>query len=180
MNTKTLLCAGFAGVLIFSGCAEMGEAGGKPADVSAQTYTRSAALGVSSVLEATVVSSRPVKIESGPTAPQVGTATGVAVGGVAGSAIGNGKVSLLSSIVGAIAGGVAGHAIGNAVGNTDGQEIVVRMAGTRMLQSIVQAGKEVFTPGQAVFVITGNGTARVTAAGSEGQASPTALKKLGG
>ena len=61
---------------------------------------------------------------------------------------------------GALGGAALGAVGANNIGNQDGVEVVVRLDSGRTL-AVVQGADMVFTPGQQVMVLRGNGTTRV-------------------
>ena len=107
----------------------------------------------------TIVSMRPVTIQTDKSSGFGGLAGG-AVGGVAGSTIGGGKGQILTTIGGAILGAVAGNAVENQVGKTRGVEITVRLDNgeTRV---VAQADDIPLSNGQRVRLVSGNGPTRV-------------------
>lgn len=137
--------------LALAGCASQSASG--------SVYTYGQAQQEQIVRYGTVVSVRPVVIQSDQSSG-VGALGGGALGGVAGSAIGGGKGQILTSIGGALLGGLAGNAIENQANRTQGLEITVRLDNgeTRV---IAQANDIALTSGQRVQVISGGGPTRV-------------------
>ncbi|WP_368639743.1 glycine zipper 2TM domain-containing protein [Castellaniella ginsengisoli] len=154
-STRAVRLAAIAGVslslLILGGCANQ--------SASSSTYTYGQAQQEQIVRYGTVVSVRPVTIQSDKSSG-VGALGGAALGGVAGSAIGGGRGQILASIGGALLGGLAGNAVENQVGKTRGLEITVRLDNgeTRV---IAQADDVALSSGQRVQVISGGGPTRV-------------------
>ncbi|MCZ4328410.1 glycine zipper 2TM domain-containing protein [Castellaniella denitrificans] len=138
-------------LLALAGCANQ--------TASSSVYTYGQAQQEQIVRYGTVVSVRPVVIQSDKSSG-VGALGGAALGGVAGSAIGGGRGQILTSIGGALLGGLAGNAIENQVGKTNGLEITVRLDNgeTRV---IAQAADVALSSGQRVQVISGGGPTRV-------------------
>lgn len=138
-------------LLALAGCANQSASG--------SVYTYGQAQQEQVVRYGTVVSVRPVVIQSARTSG-VGAAAGGALGGVAASSIGGGSGQILASIGGALIGGLAGNAIENEVNKTQGLEITVRLDNgeTRV---IAQASDIPLSSGQRVQVISGAGPSRV-------------------
>ncbi len=149
---RGLAAAGVAASLaVLAGCANH--------SASSSTYTYGQAQQEQIVRYGTVVSVRPVTIQTDKSSG-VGMVAGAAVGGVAGSTIGGGTGRILSSMGGAILGGLAGNAIENATTKTNGIEVTVRLDNgeTRV---IAQAADVPLSSGQRVQVISGGGPTRV-------------------
>jgi outer membrane lipoprotein SlyB len=138
-------------VLTLAGCASQ--------SASSSVYTYGQAQQEQIVRYGTVVSVRPVVIQSDRSSG-VGALGGAALGGVAGSAIGGGRGQILTTIGGALLGGLAGNAVENQANKTQGLEITVRLDNgeTRV---IAQANDVPLSSGQRVQVISGGGPTRV-------------------
>ncbi|WP_417252130.1 glycine zipper 2TM domain-containing protein [Castellaniella sp.] len=138
-------------LLALAGCANQSASG--------SVYTYGQAQQEQIVRYGTVVSVRPVVIQSDKSSG-IGALAGGALGGVAGSSIGGGRGQILTSIGGALLGGLAGNAVENQVGKTQGLEITVRLDNgeTRV---IAQANDIQLSSGQRVQVISGGGPTRV-------------------
>ncbi len=80
------------------------------ASLTGDSYSRTQARQMQTVLEGTIVSVRHVKIDGSQTTG-AGTVAGAALGGVAGGAVGKGYGSVAAAVVGAVAGGFIGNAI---------------------------------------------------------------------
>jgi outer membrane lipoprotein SlyB len=129
---------------------------------SPDVVQRGDAQRLSSVQDATVLSVRPVTVDGSQSG--VGAMTGGVLGGLAGSSHSSGNESVAIGVIGAVAGAVAGHAIERAATREDAVEILLQMRGGER-RAIVQArAAEVFQPGDAVILVTTNGTTRVTKA----------------
>ncbi|MDE2396217.1 MAG: hypothetical protein KGL43_09890 [Burkholderiales bacterium] len=117
---------------------------------------------LSSVIDATVLSVRPVRIDGSQSG--IGAAAGAMVGNVAGSGVGGERDSFVGGILGAVIGGVVGNAFERGSTSQAGVEIVVQTrAGQR--EAVVQAlGSERFAPGDAVMLIDTGGRVTVTKA----------------
>jgi len=149
---RVLATAGLsASVLVLAGCANQSASG--------SVYTYGQAQQEQIVRYGTVVSVRPVVIQSNQSSG-VGAVGGAALGGVAGSAIGGGRGQILTTIGGALLGGLAGNAVENQAGKTQGLEVTVRLDNgeTRV---IAQANDIRLGAGQRVQVISGGGPTRV-------------------
>jgi outer membrane lipoprotein SlyB len=126
---------------------------------SPDVVSRNEAQRLSTVLDAVVLSTRPVVVEG--TQSGIGGAAGAVVGGVAGSSVGGRRESVAAGVVGAVVGGVVGNLTERAATREDALEILVQLRnGDR--RSVVQAkASESFTPGDAVILVTTNGRVRV-------------------
>ena len=130
---------------------------------SPDVIQRGDAQRLSTVVDAVVLSVRPVTVEGSQSG--VGAAAGGAVGGIAGyGAGGSQREAQVIGIVGAVAGAVAGNVIERAGTREEAYEILVQLKnGDR--RAIVQGkGAEVFEPGEAVIMITTSGKVRVVKA----------------
>ncbi|CAM5783052.1 glycine zipper 2TM domain-containing protein [Castellaniella caeni] len=138
-------------VLALAGCANQSASG--------SVYSYGQAQQEQVVRYGTVVSVRPVVIQSDQSSG-VGALAGGALGGVAGSAIGGGRGQILTTIGGALLGGLAGNAAENQVNKTQGLEITVRLDNgeTRV---VAQANDIQLSSGQRVQVISGGGPTRI-------------------
>lgn len=134
-----------------------------PRSSSGSDYGRGGAMVNGSATEGVVVNVRAVRIEAGSTATTTGRALGATVGAIAGQSVGTGNARLVTGVLGGLLGGVAGDYAVDKVADTVGQEIVVRLKDGRMAV-ITQAGEERFARGDNVFIISGNGSTRVTKA----------------
>lgn len=123
---------------------------------------------LSSVLDGTVLSLRPVVVEG--TQSGIGATAGGVVGGVAGSSVGGSREAVAVGIIGAVVGGVVGNAVERFGTREQAVEIIVQLrSGER--RSIVQAqASEELKPGDAVILVTTGGKVRVTKAPAGGSA----------
>jgi len=133
------------------------------ASSSPDVIQRGDAQRLSTVVDAVVLSVRPVTVEGNQSG--VGAATGGVVGGIAGyGAGGSQREGQIIGILGAAAGAVAGNVIERAATREEANEILVQLNNGER-RAIVQAkGEEVFQPGEAVLLITSSGKVRVTKA----------------
>lgn len=118
---------------------------------------------MSSVIDAVVLSVRPVTVE-GQQSGIGGTAGGV-VGAIAGGSMGGGRRdSAVGSVLGAVAGAVVGNAIERSSTREEAVEVLVQLrSGER--RAVVQAkGGEELRTGDPVIIVTTGGKARVTRA----------------
>lgn len=129
---------------------------------SPDVVSRNEAQRLSSIVDATVLSVRPVTVEG--TQSGLGAAAGSVVGGVAGSSVGGHRDSIVAGVLGAVVGGVIGNAAERMGTREDAVEVLVQLrSGER--RSVVQAkGNEVLAPGDAVIMVTTGGKVRVTKA----------------
>lgn len=133
------------------------------ASSSPDVIQRSDAQRMSVVEDGTVLSVRSVTVEGSQSG--AGAATGGVVGGLAGyGAGGNQREGQIIGVLGAVAGVVAGNAVERMSTREDAFEILVQLKnGDRRV--VVQAkGMEVFTPGDAVVLVTTGGKVRVAKA----------------
>lgn len=138
-------------VAVLAGCAQH--------SASSSVYTYGQAQQEQIVRNGTVVSVRPITIQTDRSSG-VGMVGGAALGGVAGSAIGGGKGRTLTTIGGALLGGLAGNVVEDQVTKRQGLEITVQLDNgeTRV---IAQEADVPISAGQRVRVISGGGPTRV-------------------
>jgi outer membrane lipoprotein SlyB len=129
---------------------------------SPDVVSRGDAQRLSTVVDATVISVRPVVVEGSQSG--IGATAGGVVGGVAGSSVGGRRDGIVGGVLGAVVGGVVGNAVERMGTREEALEILVQLrSGER--RSIVQArGSESIGPGDAVVIVTTGGKARVTRA----------------
>jgi outer membrane lipoprotein SlyB len=137
---------------VLTGCAS---------DLSGESYSRSEARTVQTVLYGQITHLRPVQIEG--TKTPIGAGAGAAVGGIAGSSIRGGKTGQVMAVIGAVAGGLAGAAIEEGVTRTTGVEITLKMDDGRSI-AIVQrlSPNERYAVGERVRVISSGQATRVS------------------
>lgn len=129
---------------------------------SPDVISRHDAQRMSTLVDATVLSLRPVVVEGSQSG--IGAVAGSVVGGVAGGSVGGSRESLAVGVIGAVVGGVIGNAVERAGTREQAYEIVVQLKNGER-RSIVQAqGAEAFRPGDAVVLVTTGGKVRVTRA----------------
>ena len=129
---------------------------------SPDVISRSDAQRMSTVVDATVLSVRPVKVDGSQSGG--GAVAGGVVGGIAGASVGGRRESAAIGVLGAVAGAVVGNAIERTATREDSLEIMVQLRnGDR--RAIVQAkGSESFNPGDAVIIVTTGSKVRVSRA----------------
>ena len=145
---------------------------GACATSSPDVVSRSEAQRLSSVVDAVVLTTRPVVIDGSQSG--VGAVTGGVVGGVAGGSVGGRRESLAVGVIGAVIGGVVGNAVERGTTREEAVEILVQLRnGDR--RSVVQAkAGETFAPGDAVILVTTNGRVRVSKAPAVGAPAASA------
>lgn len=121
---------------------------------------RGEAQTMSTVLDATVLAVRPIKIDGSQSG--AGAVAGGAIGAIAGSSVGGHREGAVVGILGAVAGGVIGNLVERSATTEDGIEIMVQLrSGER--RAIVQAkGAETFNPGDAVIIVSTGSRVRVS------------------
>lgn len=126
---------------------------------SPDVVSRNDAQRLSTVVDAVVLSTRPVVVDG--TQSGVGATSGAVVGGIAGSSVGGSREAVAVGVIGAVVGGVIGNVSERLATREDAQEILVQLkSGER--RAIVQAkGSESFNPGDAVILVTTGGKTRV-------------------
>jgi len=117
---------------------------------------------MATVLDGTVLSTRPVTVDGSQSGG--GAAAGAVVGGIAGSSVGGRRESVAIGVLGAVAGAVVGNAIERSTTREEAVEILVQLrSGERRAIVQAKAGEE-FRPGDAVVLVTTGGKVRVTKA----------------
>ena len=140
-------------VLVLTGCASS----------SPDVIQRGDAQRLSTVVDAVVLSVRPVTVEGSQSG--VGAATGGVVGGLAGYGSGSGqREAQVIGILGAAAGAVAGKVIERAGTREEAYEIRVQLKSGERRALVQGKGEEMFQPGDAVILITSSGKVRVAKA----------------
>ena len=139
---------------------------------SPDVVSRSDAQRMSNVIDATVLSTRPVTVDGSQSG--AGAMAGGVVGGIAGSSVGGRRDSAVAGVLGAVAGAMLGNVIERTGTREESLEIMVQLrSGER--RAIVQAkGGENFLPGDPVIIVTTGSKVRVTRApAAMPQAAPT-------
>lgn len=129
---------------------------------SPDVVSRNDANRMATVVDGTVLSTRPVTVEGNQSGG--GAAAGAVVGGVAGSSVGGHRDSIVGGVLGAVVGGVIGNAVERSATREEAVEILVQLRnGERRAIVQAKAGEE-FRPGDAVVIVTTGGKVRVTRA----------------
>ncbi len=137
---------------------------------SPDVVSRNDAQRLSTVVDATVLSVRPVVVDGSQSG--IGGTAGAVVGGVAGSSVGGSREAVAVGVIGAVAGAVIGNVIERTVTRESAVEIMLQL-GSGERRAIVQAkGNEDFLAGDPVILVTTGGKVRVTRA--PGAAAPAA------
>jgi outer membrane lipoprotein SlyB len=129
---------------------------------SPDVISRNDAQRMSTVIDATVLSTRPVVVDGSQSG--IGGTAGAVVGGIAGSSVGGRREAVAVGVIGAVAGAVIGNVIERSTTREEAVEIMLQLkSGER--RAVVQAkGNEEFKPGEAVILVTTGGKVRVTKA----------------
>ena len=129
---------------------------------SPDVISRGDAQRMSTVIDATVLSTRPVVVDGSQSG--IGGTAGAVVGGIAGSSVGGRREAVAVGVIGAVAGAVIGNVIERTTTREEAVEIMLQLkSGER--RSVVQAkGNEEFRAGEAVILVTTGGKVRVTRA----------------
>jgi len=136
---------------------------------SPDVISRGDANRMSSVIDATVLSTRTVKVEGSQSGG--GAAAGGVVGGIAGGSVGGRRESVAVGVLGAVAGAVIGNAIERGATQESALEIMVQLRNGER-RAIVQAkGSEELKAGDPVIIVTTGGKVRVTRAPAVAPAS---------
>lgn len=148
---KKLLIAG-AALMALAGCTT----------TSPDVISRNDAQRMATVVDAVVLSTRPVVVEGSQSG--IGAAAGSVAGGVAGSSVGGSREALVVGIIGAVVGGVVGNAVERASTREEAVEVLVQLRNGER-RSVVQAkASETLAAGDAVILVTTGGKVRVTKA----------------
>ena len=128
---------------------------------------------MSTVLDATVLSTRAVTVEGNQSG--VGAAAGGVVGGIAGSSVGGRRESVAVGVLGAVAGAVIGNAVERSTTQEAAVEVLVQLRNGER-RAIVQArGQDDFKPGDPVIIVTTGGKVRVTRAPAVSSPAPASV-----
>ena len=152
MFKQVALVAAVAGAVSLTGCVVA-----PPNTVSAYDAQR-----MSTVVDATVLSVRPVTIQGRDTG--VGTVGGAVIGGIAGSNVGGPRTSGIVGIAGAVVGGLVGNAVEKSASQANGVEILLQLKNGERRSVVQAAGPEAFAVGEPVVLVTTGGRTRVQSA----------------
>lgn len=117
-------------------------------------YSGTQAKEARSISYGTIVSTRPVKIQSD-NQGVVGTIGGGAIGGIAGSAIGGGTGRALATAVGAVAGAIVGSKVEEKASQVSAIEMVIRKDDGKEIV-VVQKAEANLVPGARVRIVGGS------------------------
>lgn len=127
---------------------------------SPDVISRNDAQRMSSVIDATVLTVRPVVVDGSQSGG--GAVAGGVVGGIAGSSVGGHREGAVVGVLAAVAGAVIGNAIERNATREESIEIMVQLKNGER-RAIVQAkGAESFNPGDAVILVTTGSKVRVS------------------
>ncbi|MDY4281712.1 glycine zipper 2TM domain-containing protein [[Pasteurella] aerogenes] len=141
--------------LAFAILMSLGLAGCANQDIySGNVYSSDQAKEARSISYGTIVSARPVKIQTD-NQGVIGTIGGGALGGIAGSGIGGGTGQAIASAVGAIAGAVVGSKIEEKMSQVDSLELVIRKDNGKEIV-VVQKYDKSLVPGARVRIVGGS------------------------
>ena len=149
---RTTASLGLMAALLLAGCASS----------NPDVISRNDAQRLSTVVDATVLTVRPVTVDGSQSG--AGAVAGGAVGAIAGSSVGGRRESAAIGLLGAVAGAVVGNVIERSSTREESLEILVQLrSGER--RAIVQAkGSESFNPGDAVIIVSTGSKVRVARA----------------
>jgi len=149
MFKQLALIAAIAGTGALTGCVVA-----NPNAVSAYDAQR-----MSTVLDATVLSVRPVTLQGRDTG--VGTVSGAVIGGIAGSNVGGPRTGGIVGIAGAVVGGLIGNAVERDATQQQAVEILLQLKNGDRRAVVQGIGPDNFVPGDPVILITTGGRTRV-------------------
>jgi len=150
--TRPLPLLALAAALALAGCATS----------SPDVISRHDAQRMSTIVDATVLSVRPVIVDGSQNG--AGGMAGGVVGAVAGSSIGGRRDSIVGGVLGAVAGAVIGNAVERSTTREESLEILVQLRNGER-RAVVQAkGTETFSPGDAVIMVSTGNKVRITRA----------------
>ena len=149
---RTTASLGLMAALLLAGCASS----------NPDVISRNDAQRLSTVVDATVLTVRPVTVDGSQSG--AGAVAGGAVGAIAGSSVGGRRESSAIGLLGAVAGAVVGNVIERSSTREESFEILVQLRNGER-RAIVQAkGSESFNPGDAVIIVSTGGKVRVARA----------------
>lgn len=117
---------------------------------------------MSTVLDAVVLSVRPVSVENSPSG--AGVAAGATVGAIAGSSVGGRRESAAAGVLGAVAGAVVGQAIERSQNREEAEEIIVQLRNGERRAIVQGKSNEMLRPGDSVIIVTTGNRVRITRA----------------
>lgn len=132
---------------------------GACATSSPDVISRHDAQRMSSIVDATVLTVRPVVVDGSQSGG--GAVAGGVVGGIAGSSVGGRREGAIVGVLGAVAGAMIGNAIERNTTREESLEIMVQLKNGER-RAVVQAkGAETFAPGDAVIIVTTGSKVRI-------------------
>ncbi len=160
MNKTFTLCASALALSLLGACSTS----------NPDVVSRHDAQRMSQVVDATVLSVRPVTVDGSQSG--AGAVTGGVVGAVAGSSVGGRREGQVVGVLGAVAGAVIGNAIERSATREEAQEILVQLRNGERRAVIQAKGQESFNPGDPVILVTTGGKTRVSRAPVVSQPAP--------
>jgi len=149
----------FRQFVLVASVATLGAVAGCQTTANPEIVSRYDAQRMSSVQDATVLSTRPVTLQGRDSG--VGTVGGAVIGGIAGSNVGGPRTGGIVGIVGAIAGGLIGNAVERDATQQQAVEILVQLKNGDRRSVIQGVGSETFAVGDPVIMITTGSRTRV-------------------
>ncbi len=160
MNKTFTLCASILALSLLGACSTS----------NPDVVSRHDAQRMSQVVDATVLSVRPVTVDGSQSG--AGAVTGGVVGAVAGSSVGGRREGQVVGVLGAVAGAVIGNAIERSATREEAIEILVQLRNGERRAVIQAKGQESFNPGDPVILVTTGGKTRVSRAPAVSQPAP--------
>lgn len=114
------------------------------------------------VQDATVLSVRPVVVDGNQSG--TGGVVGGVIGGVSGASVGGRRESVVVGVLAAVVGGVIGNAVERAATREDAIEFLLQLKNGERRTLVQAKGGELFTPGDAVILVTTGGKTRIVRA----------------
>ena len=140
----------------------LGALGGCATSTRSDVISRTDTGRMATVLDAVVLSVRPVSVENHPTG--AGATAGMAVGAIAGSSVGGRRDSAVGGVLGAVAGAVVGQAIESSQNRETAEEILVQLRNGERRAIVQGRSAEVLHPGDSVIIVTTGNRVRVSRA----------------
>ena len=160
MNKTFTLCASVLALSLLGACSTS----------NPDVVSRHDAQRMSQVVDATVLSVRPVTVDGSQSG--TGAIAGGVVGAVAGSSVGGRREGQVVGVLGAVAGAVIGNAIERSATREEAIEILVQLRNGERRAVIQAKGQESFNPGDPVILVTTGGKTRVSRAPAVSQPAP--------
>ncbi len=160
MTKTSTLCASLLALTLLGACSTS----------NPDVVSRHDAQRMSQVVDATVLSVRPVTVDGSQSG--AGAVTGGVVGAVAGSSVGGRREGQVVGVLGAVAGAVIGNAIERSATREEALEILVQLRNGERRAVIQGKGQESFKTGDPVILVTTGGKTRVSHAPAVSQPAP--------